>query len=252
MAFLATVGTFLFTALGAAIIFLFKKINNNIMPIICGFCAGVMLAASFFSLILPALEVLENNPYKLVIVVIAFLFGTLGILVFDFILENKIKNKKDSKEKQMILLMSAITLHNIPEGIAVGVAFGLAGVNNIYPYEAIILALAIGIQNIPEGMAISLPLKSNNKGNKLAFSLGALSGIVEIIGGIIGAILAIYMNNILGFMLIFASGAMIYVAVCELIPEIIIENNNKYWFKKIGIISFIIGFTLMLTLDLFF
>lgn len=236
---LATTFTYLMTALGAAIVLFFSNIKEGLLRFIFGLSSGIMLASSFFSLLLSSLnEINQNNKIDLLFVIISFFIGAIFILVFDLIFQKTTKGK-------IGLMTFSITLHNIPEGMAIGVAFGLCYLNNLSYVSAWILALGIGIQNIPEGSAISLPLQSYGLSKWKSFFIGQLSGFVEIIAGILGSLFIIFFNNSLPFILSFAAGTMIYVVCSELIPETFI--NEK---KILGIIGIILGFTLMMSLDL--
>lgn len=242
-ALLATIFTYLVTLLGASIVFFFKKISKNVMDAMLGFAAGVMIAASYFSLLAPAIDTsseLNLNPW--LITSIGFLFG--GLLLF---LADKIFNKfLGKKNKRILMLISSITIHNIPEGMAVGIAFGSTyyGINGATTISALMLALGIGLQNFPEGTAVSIPLLREGMSRKKAFFYGQLSAIVEPIFGVIGAILVLKMQLLLPFFLSFAAGAMIYVVISELIPES--QTNEK---KELMAIFTIIGFIVMMILD---
>ena len=249
-ALIATLFTWSVTLLGAAVVFFFKKINKNIMDGMLGFAAGVMIAASFFSLIVPAIDM--ANELKLIsyiVVSIGFLLGGILLFIGDKIydkFECKTKTKKNEKLKRCIMLISSITLHNIPEGMAVGVAFGsiIYGLNGATITAAWTLALGIGLQNFPEGSAVSVPLRREGFSRKKAFFLGQLSGFVEPISGVIGAILVMKIRILLPYLLSFAAGAMIYVVVQELIPES--QTNKK---KEIMALFTLIGFIVMMVLD---
>ncbi len=242
-ALLATLLTYGITALGASIVFFFKKISKNIMDAMLGFAAGVMIAASYFSLLSPAIDnsiSLNLNPWLTIL--IGFLAG--GMLLF---LADKIFNKLLSKKnKRILMLVSSITIHNIPEGLAVGIAFGsiFYGLEGATTISALMLALGIGLQNFPEGSAVSIPLLREGYSRKKAFFYGQLSAIVEPIFGVIGAFLVLKVQVLLPFFLSFAAGAMIYVVVSELIPES--QSNSK---KEFMAISTIIGFSIMMVLD---
>lgn len=242
-ALLATIFTYLVTLLGASIVFFFKKISKNVMDAMLGFAAGVMIAASYFSLLAPAIDTsseLNLNPW--LITSIGFLSG--GLLLF---LADKIFNKfLGKKSKRILMLISSITIHNIPEGMAVGIAFGSTyyGINGATTISALMLALGIGLQNFPEGTAVSIPLLREGMSRKKAFFYGQLSAIVEPIFGVIGAILVLKMQLLLPFFLSFAAGAMIYVVISELIPES--QTNEK---KELMAIFTIIGFIVMMILD---
>jgi len=241
MSLLAGLFTFSLTALGSSIVFFFKKVNKNIMDNLLGFSAGVMLSASFFSLLSPALIQANNLGMKDYLVLsIGFLFGGIFLIITD-----KIFNK-DKKDNHLLLLVSSITLHNIPEGLSLGVAFGslIYSIEGINLSSAITLMIGIGIQNFPEGSAVSLPLRRGGYSRFKAFFIGALSAIVEPISALVGAILVTKVQYILPFLLSFAAGAMINVSISELVPEAL-KNKNK----NMIIISILIGFTIMLVLD---
>lgn len=242
-ALLATLFTYFLTALGASIVFFFKNISKNIMDAMLGFAAGVMTAASFFSLLSPAIEHAESlNMNTWLTISIGFFSG--GLLLF---LSDKIFNKLLSKKnKRILMLVSSITIHNIPEGLAVGIAFGSVyyGLTGATTLSAIMLAIGIGLQNFPEGSAVSIPLRRDGMSRSKAFFYGQLSAIVEPIFGVLGAILVLKARILLPFFLSFAAGAMIYVVVSELIPES--QSNKK---KEVMAIFTIIGFTIMMILD---
>lgn len=247
---IATLFTWSVTAIGAALVYLCKKINKNFMDGMLGFAAGVMIAASFFSLINPAITMSENlglTPW--LVVFIGFFFGGvllfIGDKVYD-IYEKKHQEKKKTSKRCLMLILS-ITLHNIPEGMAVGVAFGsvVYGIEGATLAAAWTLALGIGLQNFPEGTAVSMPLRREGYSRNKAFFLGQLSGIVEPIAGIIGAILVIKVRVLLPYLLAFAAGAMIYVVVEELIPES--QTNKK---KDLMALFTLIGFSVMMILDI--
>lgn len=246
-ALLATLFTYFITALGASIVLFFKKINKNFLDAMLGFAAGIMIAASFFSLIAPSIEMatsLKLIPF--IVVTIGFMGGGILLFIGDKTFEKLSKNN-NSKFKRCMMLIFSITLHNIPEGMAIGVAFGslFYGLDGATVSSAWMLALGIGIQNFPEGSAISLPLRREGFSRKKAFFLGQISGIVEPISGVIGAILVIKIRYLLPYLLAFAAGAMIYVVVEELIPE---SQTNKR--KEIMALFTLIGFTLMMILDI--
>lgn len=251
LAFLACMFTFFITVLGAMVVFLFKKVNKTLLDAMLGFAAGVMISASFFSLISPALSMAENlNINGPIIVTIGFVCGGLLLFIGDKIFPKIIKKNENVKNfKKTFMLIFSITLHNIPEGLAVGVAFGALRYNlhGATLISALILALGIGLQNFPEGTAVSLPLKRYGMSSKKAFLIGSLTGIVEPIASVFGALLVLKVQNILPFLLSFAAGAMIYVVVEELIPE---SQSNKC--KDLMAIFTIIGFAVMMFLDVFF
>lgn len=247
-ALIATLFTWGFTALGAAVVFLFKKVNKTTLDAMLGISAGIMLAATFWSLLSPAIEMANNLQMTAWLVVsLGFLAGGFLLFIGDKIFEHlTIKNTSNSGIKKALMLIFSITLHNIPEGMAIGVAFAsstyfksTAGIT-----EAIMLAIGIGMQNFPEGSAVSLPLKRYGMSSKMAFLWGNLSGIVEPISAVIGAILVTKVQLLLPFLLSFAAGAMIYVVVQELIPES--QTNEK---KNLMALFTIIGFIMMMIFD---
>ncbi len=250
---LATIMTWAITALGAAIVYFFKKVNGTILDAMMGLSAGVMISASFWSLLNPAIDFANELGIKAwLIVSLGFLIGSL-ILILGDILFGKILEKRKKKNikglKRSLMLIFSITLHNIPEGLAIGVAFGsiAMGVPGATLTSAFMLAVGVGIQNFPEGTAVSLPLRRENFSRTKSFIYGMMSGIVEPIAGLIGCVLVIYVRNILPFFLSFAAGAMIYVAVSELIPE---SQNNKH--KNLMSLFTILGFVIMMMLDVAF
>ncbi len=243
MALVATIFTWFITLLGSAIVYFFKKVNNNILDAMLSIASGVMIAASFFSLLAPSIEMsIKLNINKVLMPSIGFIFGGLLILLMNKLFSKKYTNKK----KRCLMLISSITLHNIPEGLAIGVAFGsiMYNLDGANMANAIALAIGIGIQNFPEGVAVSMPLRREGLSRKKSFFYGQLSAIVEPIAGVIGALLVLKIRIILPFLLSFAAGAMIYVVISELIPECM-KNKNK------GLISMysIIGFVIMMILD---
>lgn len=242
-ALIATLFTFLVTIIGSGIVFFFKKINKNIMDAMLGFAAGVMTSASYFSLLAPAIDTsMELGLTPWLITFIGFFAGGMLLFIADKIFD-KIFTKKN---KRILMLISSITIHNIPEGMAVGIAFGsiFYGINGATTLSAIMLAIGIGLQNFPEGSAVSIPLLRDGMSRKKAFFYGGLSAIVEPIFGVIGAILVLKVRILLPFFLSFAAGAMIYVVVSELIPES--QSNKK---KDLMAIFTIIGFAVMMILD---
>ena len=246
-ALIACIFTFSITALGAGLVIFFKNINKNILDAMLGSAAGVMIAASFWSLLSTAISLAETLKMNIILVIAtSFISGGLLLFVGDKIFSNlKIKNK-DNNLKKIIMLVSSITLHNIPEGLAIGVAFGTIayGLDGATLTSACLLAFGIGIQNFPEGTAVSVPLRKYGLSRKKSFIFGSLSGIVEPIAGVIGAILALKIRVLLPFLLAFAAGAMIYVVVVELIPES--QSNER---KDLMAMFTLIGFTIMMMLD---
>lgn len=248
-ALIATLFTWCITILGASIVLFFKKINKSIMDATLGISGGVMLSAAFFSLLLPSLELAEKLKMKphWLITLLGFMFGGILLFIGDkfFDYYNK-KHKRQTSKKRIIMLISSITLHNIPEGMVVGVAFGSIAYNldGVTILSASLLALGIALQNFPEGSAISLPLRREGMSRFKSFLIGSLTGIVEPISGVIGALLVIKIRNLLPFLLAFAAGAMIYVVVEEIVPE---SQTNKR--KDLMALFTLIGFALMMILD---
>lgn len=253
-ALIGTLFTWGLTALGASLVFFFKSINKNILNGMLGFAAGVMIAASFWSLLAPAIEMSEmmgKTPW--VPAVVGFLCGGLFLWIADKTLPHlhmglKVEDAEGIKTswQRSVLLVLAITLHNIPEGLAVGVAFGAVayGLPSATLAGAVALAIGIGIQNFPEGAAVSIPLRREGFSRRKAFVYGQASGVVEPIAGVIGALAVLTMRPILPYALSFAAGAMIYVVVEELIPEAQRDKNTD-----IATIGCMIGFAVMMTLD---
>ncbi len=247
-ALIATLFTFSVTALGAMIVIFFKKINKNFMDAMLGLSGGVMIAASFWSLLSPAIEMANSlNMISWLIVSIGFFSGGLLLFIGDKLFDKIDKNKeKASSLKRCLMLIFSITLHNIPEGMAVGIAFGSIayGLEGATILSACVLALGIGIQNFPEGSAVSLPLRREGYSRLKSFLYGSISGIVEPIAGVLGALLVLKMRFLLPFLLSFAAGAMIYVVVEEIIPES--QTNKK---KDLMALFTILGFLIMMVLD---
>lgn len=248
-ALIATIFTWSITCLGASLVFFFKNMNKFAADAMLGFAGGVMIAASFWSLLDPAIN-MASNLHMIVWLTIFIGFFCGGILLFvgDKIFEKySIKTKKQDNIKRIIMLISSITLHNIPEGLVVGVAFGsiVYGLEGSNLLTAWLLAIGIGLQNFPEGTAVSVPLMREGMSRKKAFFYGQLSGIVEPISGVIGALLVLKIRTILPFLLSFAAGAMIYVVVQEIIPE---SQTNKR--KDLMALFTIIGFSIMMILDI--
>ncbi len=253
-ALLAGLFTWGVTALGAAMVFFFKEINRKILNGMLGFAAGVMIAASFWSLLSPAIEMSENGPLPVWLPpAIGFMLGAIVLYVMDKVIPhlhmgfpmNEREGPKTSWHRS-ILLISAITLHNIPEGLAVGVAFGAAyaGLESASLAGAIALAVGIGIQNFPEGAAVSVPLRREGMSRKKSFWYGQLSGMVEPFAAVLGAAVVLVAAPILPYALSFAAGAMMFVVVEELIPEA--QRGGLADFATMGALA---GFTVMMTLD---
>jgi len=253
-AFIATMFTYLITAAGAAMVFPFKSINKKILNAMLGFAAGVMIAASFWSLLAPAISMVEvSGGIAWIPAVVGFVSGGFFLWIIDKILPHLHLNmKREDAEgisttwQRSILLVLAITLHNFPEGLAVGVAFGAvgAGLPSATIGGAVALAVGIGIQNFPEGAAVSVPLRREKLSRWKSFVYGQFSGVVEPVAGVIGALAVIYMRPMLPYALSFAAGAMIYVVVEELIPES--QFGDEVDLSTIGAM---LGFAVMMTLD---
>ena len=250
---IATLFTWGVTAIGASLVYFFKKINKNLMDGMLGFAAGVMIAASFFSLIAPAIDMAENlDLIPWLVTFLGFFSGGLLLFIGDKVYDIYEKRHPQSENKKFsmkrcFMLVCSITLHNIPEGMAVGVAFGsvVYGLEGATLAAAWTLALGIGLQNFPEGTAVSMPLRREGLSRNKSFFIGQLSGVVEPIAGIIGAILVMKVQILLPFLLSFAAGAMIYVVVEELIPES--QTNKK---KDLMALFTLIGFSVMMILDI--
>jgi ZIP family zinc transporter len=254
LAFIATLFTWGLTALGASMVFFFKSINKKVLNSMLGFAAGVMIAASFWSLLSPAIAMAEKNgSIPWVPALVGFLCGGAFLLLIDKLLPHlhmglatdKAEGIKTSWQRSILLVM-AITLHNIPEGLAVGVLFGALANNPDTGMlaGAVALAIGIGIQNFPEGAAVSIPLRREGFSRLKAFNYGQLSGIVEPVAGVIGAYLVLTITPILPYALSFAAGAMIFVVVEELIPES--QTGNETDLSTIGAM---LGFATMMLLD---
>lgn len=254
-ALLATFFTWFVTALGASAVFFFKSIDRRVLNGMLGFASGVMIAASFWSLLAPAIQMAEENERipAWIPATVGFLCGALFLGLMDRLIPHLHMGlpTEDAEGihthwKRVVLLVLAITLHNIPEGLAVGVAFGAVGAN--IPAAslagAMALALGIGLQNFPEGAAVSIPLRREGVSRLKSFWFGQLSGMVEPIAGVLGAAAVLIMRPILPYALAFAAGAMIYVVVEELIPEA--QHGKHSDFATMGAM---IGFAIMMTLD---
>jgi len=244
---------FVGTCAGAACVFFLKdQIKPNLQRIFIGFAAGVMVAASVWSLLIPAIDMSEGwGKLSFVPALIGFLFGILFLLFMDSVVPHlhvgsEIPEGHKSNFGKTTMLMLAVTIHNIPEGAACGAIFAgfMSGEESITYAGALALALGIAIQNFPEGAIISLPLRSEGNSRWKSFVLGALSGIVEPIGAVLAIALAGLVTSILPYMLAFAAGAMIYVVVEELIPE---ASEGEH--SNLGTLSFAVGFALMMVLD---
>jgi ZIP family zinc transporter len=253
-ALLATLFTYGMTAAGAATVFLTKNVSRSLLNAMLGFAAGVMIAASFWSLLAPAIEMSEGSGVPgWIPAVVGFLLGGAFLWVVDRILPHlhlglEVEEAEGIKTtwQRSVLLVTAITLHNFPEGLAVGVAFGAvaAGLPAATLAGAIALAIGIGIQNFPEGLAVAMPLRREGFSRGKSFLYGQASGVVEPIAGVLGAAAVLLMQPILPYALSFAAGAMIYVVVEELIPES--QQGQDTHMSTIGAM---LGFAVMMILD---
>jgi ZIP family zinc transporter len=253
-ALLATLFTWGLTAAGAGLVFLFKSVSRKVLDAMMGFAAGVMIAASFWSLLAPAIAMVEEQGgISWFPPVVGFLAGGAFLLAIDKVLPHlHIGYPTDEAEgisttwKRSVLLVLAITLHNIPEGLAVGVAFGavVSGAPEATLGAAVALALGIGIQNFPEGTSVSVPLRREGMRARRAFWYGQLSGAVEPLAGVLGAIAVIVVRPLLPYALAFAAGAMIFVVIEELVPESQLAKNTD-----IATVFTLLGFAVMMTLD---
>jgi ZIP family zinc transporter len=256
-AFLATCFTWAMTALGAATVFIAKDLNRKTLDVMLGFSGGVMIAASIWSLLIPSIQMSQASDLPAWFpAVVGFLVGGIFLLSIDKILPHlhlgfPIQEAEGIKTRwqRVILLILAITLHNIPEGLAVGVAFGAvaSGLSEDILLSAIALAIGIGIQNFPEGVAVSMPLRREGMPRLKCFWYGQLSAIVEPVAGIIGAGAVILIQPILPYALSFAAGAMIFVVIEELIPESQRDGN-----VDLSTIGAMLGFVVMMILDVSF
>ena len=253
-ALMGTLFTWGVTALGSSLIFVFKNVSKNLLNGLLGFASGVMIAASYWSLLAPAIELSQDLAVPSWLPAVSgFLLGGGFLFAVDKLLPHLHMGQDISQAEGLktswqrsILLITAITLHNIPEGLAVGVGFGAAaaGLETASVGSAVALAIGIGIQNFPEGLAVSAPLRREGWKAGKAFRYGQFSGMVEPIAGLIGAAATIFMRPILPYALAFAAGAMIYVVAEELIPESKCEGHSD-----IPTIGVMLGFAVMMLLD---
>ena len=253
-ALIATLFTWGLTALGASLVFMFKKMNRGLFDGMLGFTGGVMVAASFWSLLSPGIEMSPGEGFiKVIPAVVGFALGALFIFAIDKILPHLHVNFKMSEKEgvktpwhKSVLLTLAITLHNIPEGLAIGVLFGGAalGLEGASIGGAVALAIGIGLQNFPEGIAVSIPLRGQGLSRWKSFNYGQLSAIVEPVAAVLGAWAVLSFQPILPYALCFAAGAMIFVVVEEVIPE-----SQQERFTDTSTLGFNGGFIIMMTLD---
>ena len=254
-AFLAGLFTWGCTIVGSAVVFFFKHISRRLLDIMMGFAVGVMIAASFWSLLAPSIEYAQGSYGKMswLPAAIGFFLRLIDAIVPHLHLSKDISEaegisgKAQKKLSKTALLFLAITIHNFPEGLAVGVAFGALATNSNPEafIGAIGLALGIGLQNIPEGAALSIPIRTDGKSRLKAFYWGSMSAIVEPIGAVLGAVAVMTMTAILPYALSFAAGAMIFVVVEELIPDS--QNNGN---TDVATLGLMVGFVLMMILDI--
>lgn len=240
------------TALGSAMVFFLKKeINPKLQKILLGFASGVMIAASIWSLLQPAIDSFEKKDFRSwLIPAIGFLIGIGFLLLLDYLIPHIHNNKEEEGIKKNRLsktskMMLAVTLHNVPEGLAFGVVVGGALTGTLSEQAVLILAIGIAIQNFPEGAIVSMPLKEEGMSKGKAFLLGFLSGVVEPVSALLAMLLTTFVTIILPYTLAFAAGAMIYVVVEELIPE---ANEGPH--SNLATIGLAVGFVLMMALDI--
>ncbi|MFL8968878.1 ZIP family metal transporter [Helcococcus kunzii] len=255
-ALLAGIFTWLCTLVGSAVVFFIKEVNNKFLAIMQGAAAGIMTAASFWSLLAPALEFAEKGHSSLptwLPVTIGFLGGGIFLRFLDIVIphihpsgDHGDTDIKKSTLGRSTMLFLAVTLHNIPEGMALGVAFAAAGlqVSGASIAAAIALTIGIGIQNIPEGSALSLPIRAQGRSKKYAFNMGQMSALVEPVGAVLGAAAVTAVTEILPYGLSFAAGAMLFVVIEELVPE-----SQKSEYTDIATMAFLVGFCIMMVLD---
>ncbi|MEA5135495.1 MAG: ZIP family metal transporter [Candidatus Fimivivens sp.] len=245
-ALLATLFTYGVTALGASLVFFFKSVNQKVLDMMMGFAAGVMIAASFWSLLSPAIELaaeLGRNAW--LTAASGFAGGGVFVILTDILLSKVRFTKHNSgKVRRSILIASAVTLNNIPEGLAVGVAFGCValGIEGTSLFTATTLALGIGLQNFPEGTCVAMPLRRDGASRLKSFMVGQASGLVEPVAGLLGVFFALAMRSVLPITLAFSAGAMISVVCSELIPESFKDN------KMVATIGVLLGFIVMMVL----
>ncbi len=238
------------TTLGSAMVFLLKKeVNPKLLKILLGFASGVMIAASIWSLLIPAIESYSGGAKEWAVPSIGFAIGIIFLLILDMVIPHEHMNKVEegphnSKITEQLKMLLAVTIHNIPEGLAVGVVIAGVFTNTISSSAALTLSIGIAIQNFPEGAIISMPLKETGVSKLKAFFFGFLSGVVEPIASIIAILLTSFVDTILPYTLSFAAGAMMYVVIEELIPE---ANDGNH--SNLPTIGFSIGFIIMMILD---
>ncbi|MCL1907280.1 MAG: ZIP family metal transporter [Propionibacteriaceae bacterium] len=243
----ATLFTYFITALGAGLVFFFKSMNQKALDLMMGFAAGVMIAASFWSLLAPAIELATMlGRHAWLTTAIGFLLGGFFVMGSDIVLTKATAaTRQGTALKRSVLLTGAVTMHNIPEGLAIGVAFGSValGIEGATILGAVMLAVGIGIQNFPEGVCVAMPLRRDGASRLKAFMVGQASGIVEPIAGVLGVLFALTMRSALPLALSFSAGAMIAVVCSELIPESFKDN------KLLATLGVLGGFATMMILD---
>ena len=242
-ALIATAFTWLLTAAGAALVFAYKKVSKSAFVFMMSSASGIMLASTFFSLLMPALE--YGQSYSYIILSIGFAFGGLLIILTDLLI-GRLNIFSEGKKKKCAVMVIAVTAHNVPEGLAIGVAFGALSAGGVGAVAAVMLAVGIGIQNFPEGMCVAFPLRANGLSRTKSFMIGQFSGVVEIVASVVGALAVSLITGILPFALSFSAGAMIAVVCSELIPESFEGNKIR---ATLGVIF---GFVLMMALDIAF
>lgn len=252
-ALIATLFTWFMTGLGAAVVFLTRGVSENFLNITLGFAGGIMIAASFWSLLAPAIEASQDNPIgEWFPALFGFLFGALFIYGFDKLIPHRHRGTDEQEglsvesSRRSTLLVTSLTLHNIPEGLSIGILFGAAGLNDdpVMIASALTLAIGIGLQNIPEGTAVSMPLRADGATKVRAFFWGWMSAIVEPMAALVGVLLVVSMEPILPYALAAGAGAMIFVVVEEVIP-----STQRNGHSDAAVFSFLIGFAIMMVLD---
>ena len=240
---IATAFTWAMTAAGAALVFIYKRVGRGTYCFMMSSAAGIMLASTFFSLLLPALE--YGQSYSYLILTAGFACGGLLIILTDIVI-GRLNAFAEAKKRRCAVMVMAVTAHNVPEGLAIGVAFGAIGAGGAAGVAAVMFAVGIGIQNFPEGMCVAFPLRANGMSRLKSFTIGQLSGLVEVAAGVLGALAVSFINNILPFALSFSAGAMLAVVCSELIPESFESGKVR---ATLGVIF---GFVLMMALDIAF
>lgn len=244
-ALIATTFTWALTAAGALLVVFCKKVGTGTFALMMSSAAGIMLASTFFSLLLPAIEM--SGEFSYLVLTCGFVLGGLLIIVTDVVSGKLNLFSGNANKRSCAVMCVAVTMHNIPEGLAVGVAFGaLSSGGSVEAVAAVMLAVGIGIQNFPEGMCVAFPLRANGMSRAKSFFIGQLSGAVEIVAGVTGALAVTFVTGILPWVLSFSAGAMVAVVASELIPESFSSGKIR---ATAGIIA---GFALMMILDLAF